>query len=117
MNPEFSVSSTNLVVAVLDAICHDAEARRELLWLRAASKHDLDALADLEDCDPHIRTRLACLVARGWLWRRRRGLSASWRSFYDQLYDERYRHHTARLLDQACRCVECAQDEMDALAS
>jgi hypothetical protein len=50
--------SSDDYVADLERICADDHARRELLYLRALEKDDLDAARDLEEVDPDLRTRL-----------------------------------------------------------
>lgn len=39
-------------------ITHDAEARREFLWLRAIEREDVETARDLERLDPGIVDRL-----------------------------------------------------------
>jgi hypothetical protein len=84
-------------VEALVRICDDAEARRELLWLRAMEKDDEESARDLERIDPGLLARMMPLVEEylergneldGWRERR---------EGYGQLHDERFRYHALRL--------------------
>ena len=46
------------LVAALDRIARDPTARRELLWLRAKEKDDLETVRSLERLDPGLGERL-----------------------------------------------------------
>ena len=47
----------------LRRITHDAELRRDLLWLRAQEKDDEESRASLERVDPQLRQRMEILLA------------------------------------------------------
>ena len=50
------------VDAVLELICRDTSARRELLWLRAMEKQDRFSIDLLERGDPTLRRRMTALL-------------------------------------------------------
>jgi hypothetical protein len=55
--------SSKQIDAVLELICRDTPARRELLWLRAIEAEDQFSLALLERGDPTLRPRMVALLA------------------------------------------------------
>jgi hypothetical protein len=48
----------------LDRICADPIKRRQLLWVRAQEKEDLQSIAMLERADPTLRSRMSDLMDR-----------------------------------------------------
>ena len=80
-------------VELLDALCKDPDARRELLWLRAKEKEDDESLRSLERVDPTLRGRLADVARRVEAEDDDRERSEAW----GREWDERYEWHMARL--------------------
>lgn len=56
--------SSKQIDAVLELICRDTPARRELLWLRAIEAEDRFSLELLERGDPTLRGRMTALLAK-----------------------------------------------------
>jgi len=78
---------------VIDVICQDDGARRELLWLRAKEKGDAEVVALLEGVDPGLLERMRDVESsiRDEPDDRRRSAA------YARAWDECFQRHAARL--------------------
>jgi hypothetical protein len=95
-----------------ERVVNDAEARRELIWLRAAEKGDRETIEALEREDPDIPRRLEPLAHATWE-------AAGWpdvrdprvrRELYQIMYDARLCHHMARMSGRDPNAFECMCD-------
>jgi len=78
---------------VIDVICQDDGARRELLWLRAKQKGDAEVVSLLEGVDPDLVERMREVErAIGDEPDVRRRYEA-----YGRAWDECFRRHAVRL--------------------
>jgi hypothetical protein len=80
---------------VIDVICTDDVARRELLWLRAKQKGDAEVVALLEGVDPELVDRMREVE---------RSVGAedddrARRAAYGRAWDECFQRHAARLAE------------------
>jgi hypothetical protein len=79
------------MVAILELICGDTSARRELLWLRAIEKQDKISIELLERADPTLRRRMTALLAQRGLpgpddpRRRKEAFAAFWHEHFEAL--------------------------------
>ena len=80
-------------IELLDALCRDPDARRELLWLRAREKGDDDAARALERADPMLRRRLRPIAAPIDAEPDERARREAW----SRAWDARYDAHMGRL--------------------
>jgi hypothetical protein len=77
--------------AVLELICRDTSARRELLWVRAMETHDQFSIELLERGDPTLRRRMTALLAQRGLpgpddpGRRHEAFAAFWHEHFEAL--------------------------------
>lgn len=76
-------------VQALEHVVADAQARRELLWLRAKEKGDAWTISDLKRADPEIEERLQ--AAQGPF-----DDQADFGRLYDQCLDRHLRRFTNR---------------------
>lgn len=83
---------------IVEQMCGDPHARRELLWLRAKEKEDEETVRDLERIDPGVVERL---VAAGFdIAERESEPSSVRRERYGRLWDACWRYHARELLRQ-----------------
>jgi hypothetical protein len=93
------------LAAALDRIARDPAARRELLWLRAKEKDDLETVRSLELVDPGLGERLRpcvqkLLVDEGTCSRDRQDA-------YARFWTERVGFHAPELAAVTCDCPSC----------
>lgn len=87
-------------VELVDALCRDSDARRELLWLGAREKGDDETVRSLERADPTLTARMrpiaAPIEADPDAWRRREAWAQAWHTRYDAHMARLARAHGAR---------------------
>ena len=95
---------------VFKQIVGNAHARRELLWLRAHEKEDVDMARELEEIDPGLVDRLR--AAGVDFADRSYELPRDRRERFGQLFDECYRRHelAAEALCRSTRELDTARD-------
>jgi hypothetical protein len=94
------------LVAALDRIARDPAARRELLWLRAKEKDDLETVRSLERADPGLGERLRPFEQK--LFGDEGSCSRDRQDAYARLWTERLGCHAPELAAVACDCPSCA---------
>jgi hypothetical protein len=98
-------------VVAFERMCENAVIRRELLWIRANEKEDLETARDLEAYQPGLRERMAELVAEFVAQGQRLETPRERRDGFARLYEQRLEYWTEALAGSEPRrsAVSCGR--------
>jgi hypothetical protein len=85
-------------VQATERICAEPKARRELLWLRAMEKEDIETVRFLERVDRSLAPRMRALVEHTLPPHVDLDRPRERSEYFGRLYSERFAHHARRLL-------------------